>query len=432
MPKLDAYLRSIEKFGATGAVLTSNQPITLRFPTGDRHATQVTPHDLLVPMLREVAPPAALDLIDKSRPARFDYDRYAISVAQRANIWLVTIEQSSSAAAAALNPPTFNPATLPPTRTATPPAGVPARTATPPIGVPAAEMMIERTQYDAAPGVEQRPATSGSGVLDELTRSARARHATDVFLAAGAVPMQRADGQLAAIGTSALSADQISRELGLVAPAEARGAWSERGAAVFGYSDGAGRIRATLGRDQRGPVAALRLLPSEAPGLDLGLDDILDHGGLLLVAGGAGSGKTIALGGVVRALAERRRRVITIEDPIELIHATPWVSQREVGAHVPSLAAGVAFALREAPDAIAVGAVDSPEAALALVEAIAGGCLVVTTITSASASGALERFVDLLPVERRDRGRLVAGHALLGTVAARRGAFEVLRPDRRG
>jgi twitching motility protein PilT len=134
----------------------------------------------------------------------------------------------------------------------------------------------------------------------------------------------------------------------------------------------------------------------------------------------------------VRALAERRRRVISIEDPIELVHTTPWVSQREVGNHVPSVAAGVAFALREAPDAIAVGSLDGPEAALALVEAIAGGCLVVTTITSASISGALERFVDLLPTERRDRGRQVAGHALLGTVAARGGAFEVIRPDRRG
>ena len=45
MSKLDVYLRSIEKFGATGAVLTSNQPVVMRFPAGDRHATQVTPHD---------------------------------------------------------------------------------------------------------------------------------------------------------------------------------------------------------------------------------------------------------------------------------------------------------------------------------------------------------------------------------------------------
>nr|MBA2541340.1 hypothetical protein [Deltaproteobacteria bacterium] len=71
MSKLDVYLRSIEKFGATGAVLTSNQAVMLRFPSGDRHATQVTPHDQLVILVREVAPPAALDQIDRQRPAQF-------------------------------------------------------------------------------------------------------------------------------------------------------------------------------------------------------------------------------------------------------------------------------------------------------------------------------------------------------------------------
>jgi twitching motility protein PilT len=428
MAKLDAYLRSIEKFGATGAVLTSNQPIMLRFPTGDRHATQVTPHDQLVAMLREVAPPPALELIDKSRPARFDHERYAISVVQRPNAWLVTIESTGAATAAALNP-----ATLPPTRTQTPPAGVPTRPSTPALGLATGgDLMIERTQYDA-PVEGVVVTTSGSGVLDELTRGARAREATDVFLTAGAVPMMRAGGRLATLGVNALGADQIARELGLVAPPEARGAWSERGAAVFGYSDGAGRIRATLARDHRGPGAALRLLPAEPPAIDLRLDNLLDHGGLLLVAGAAGAGKTIALGSIMRSLADRHRFVIAIEDPIELIHGTPWVSQREVGAHVASVAAGVAFALREAPDAIAVGTVDTPESAQALIEAVAAGCLVVTTINAATVTSALDRFVDLLPPERRERGRLIAGHALLGTVAARgNGAYELLRSDRRG
>jgi twitching motility protein PilT len=152
----------------------------------------------------------------------------------------------------------------------------------------------------------------------------------------------------------------------------------------------------------------------------------------VLVAGGSGSGKTIAFASIVRALAEHRRRVVTLEDPIELVHPTPWVSQREVGAHVASIAAGVGHAMREGADAIAVGGVDSSEAALALVDAIAGNHFVVTTIV-APVSSALDRFVDLLPAERRERGRLLAGHALLGTVACRGNrSVEVIRPDRRG
>ncbi|HRC59130.1 MAG TPA: hypothetical protein PKU97_24575, partial [Kofleriaceae bacterium] len=74
MPKIDAYLRSIERFGATGALLVSGQSVTLRFPTGDRHATQVTPHDLLVALVREVAPAAAIAALEAERAVRFTLD----------------------------------------------------------------------------------------------------------------------------------------------------------------------------------------------------------------------------------------------------------------------------------------------------------------------------------------------------------------------
>src|SRR5205807_2501074 len=92
---------SNERFGATGAILASGQTITLRFPTGDRHTTQVTPHDQLVMMVREIAPPPALDDIDRSKPARFEHDsqghRYAIAVVARAGAWQVSIEPAPAA-----------------------------------------------------------------------------------------------------------------------------------------------------------------------------------------------------------------------------------------------------------------------------------------------------------------------------------------------
>src|SRR4029077_20657628 len=104
MGRIDVYLRSIERFGAAGAVLTSGQAVTLRFPTGDRHATQVTPHDQLVIMVREVAPPAALGAIDKSRPAKFDVEsqgtHYSINVLPRQGAWQVEIGPVQAAAAA--------------------------------------------------------------------------------------------------------------------------------------------------------------------------------------------------------------------------------------------------------------------------------------------------------------------------------------------
>jgi len=408
MAKLDAYLRSIEKFGAAGAVLTSGQAVTLRFPSGDRNATQVTPHDLLVGMVRELAPPAALDMIDANRPARFEIDsegrRYAVSVAPRPGMWQVAIEPAAAPAAPAPSA-TFRPTPLP--------AGVTAQVAD------AGDMAIERGQYAEGPAAAA-PVASGSVALDQLTRAARSARATDIYLSTGAVPMHRVGGELVQGGASAMDAETISRELGLVATADARGAWSEVGIGTFTYSDGNGRIRVTLGRDQRGPNAALRLLPEEAPGLDrLNLSkagEWLGGRGLVLVVGAAGAGKTLALASLVRALGDRGKRVVTIEHPIEMHHNSSSISQRAVGEHVPSVSAGVAAALAENADAIAIGAVASPDAATALVDAVVGGALVLATVSAATASVALERVLGYLDAGQRDLARSVLGDAMLGAV----------------
>src|SRR5262245_66452820 len=95
MPRLDVYLRSIEKFGAAGAVLTSGQAVTLRFPAGDRHATQVTPHDQLVQIVREVAPAGVFEQVDKGRAAKVEIEsggrRYAVNVNTRGGVWQISI-----------------------------------------------------------------------------------------------------------------------------------------------------------------------------------------------------------------------------------------------------------------------------------------------------------------------------------------------------
>src|SRR5688572_3396810 len=87
MAKIDVYLRSIERFGASGAILSSGQAVTLRLPQGDRQATQVTPHDQLVALVREIAPPTAIAQIDRNAPAKFDFEsagvRYALTVTPR-------------------------------------------------------------------------------------------------------------------------------------------------------------------------------------------------------------------------------------------------------------------------------------------------------------------------------------------------------------
>lgn len=425
MGRIDVYLRSIRQLGAQGAVLSSGQAVTLRFPTGERHATQITSHDQLVALVREVAPPAALDQLDRGRPAMFEIEagaaRWSIQVAPRPGAWQVAIDpaepQVSTVAAA--------------------PARPAPRLATAPVAPgDALDLAIERGQYSTA----GQAATGGSALLDHLTAGARAAGASDIYLSAGSPAFQRIAGELAATADRApIDGDALARELGLVAPNEARGAWAERGVAVFAYGDGAGRVRVTLTRDHRGPGATLRLLPAEAPPLaELGLDGVTDwlrERGLVVVAGPSGCGKTTALAALVRALGEQHRRVITIEDPIEIVHVSGWISQRAIGDHVPDIGGGVAAAMREGADAIAVAEVRSSGDAAAVVEAVAGGHLVLTALTAPRTGAALDRLLDRLPADQRELARALCADALLGTigpVVTRAGrSFEVAAGRRR-
>jgi twitching motility protein PilT len=262
--------------------------------------------------------------------------------------------------------------------------------------------------------------SSGSALLDQLTTAARAASASDVYLSAGSPAFQRVGNDLAPTADrTRFDADTLARELGLVAPNEARSAWAEYGLAVFAYGDGAGRVRVTLTRDHRGPGATLRLLPAEAPplaGLAPGVTDWLQDRGLILVAGPSGVGKTCALAALVRALGDHRRRVVSLEDPIEIIHVSPWISQRAVGDHVPKVGDGVLAAMREGADAIVVGSVHTAGDAAAVVDAVAGGHLVLTTVTAPRAPLALDRLVGRLPADQRELARGLCADALLGTI----------------
>jgi twitching motility protein PilT len=420
MARIEVYFRSIEKFGASGAILTSGQAVTMRFPQGDRHATQVTPHDQLVGMVREVAPPHVLAQIDSGRPAKFDVEsqgvRYSLSIQPKPNAWQVMIEAST----AGQTQPSAAPLPAAATQTGAVPRAATQRAQTQPSEF--AEMTIERGQYAEPAGPRS---TSGSVFLDQLTAAARTARATDVYLATGAGPAARVGSDMQPLGEARpLDAETISREIGVVAPADARASWTEKGLGVFTYGDGIGRVRATLTRDHRGPGASLRLLVGEPPAVErLGIGReaavwLDERGGLILVAGPSGSGKTTTLAALVRGLGEKRRRVVTFEDPIEIIHVTsPWISQRAIGEHVPSISAGVASAMREAVDAIVLGAITTAEAANAAVDAVAAGHLVLATISASSARHAADQLVDLLPYDRRDLARGALEHSLLGTIA---------------
>jgi twitching motility protein PilT len=227
---------------------------------------------------------------------------------------------------------------------------------------------------------------------------AKDRGASDVVLSTGQSPRLRAEGrvepidlqiddeELAACASLFAGAVGVNGDLGLdIDNTRVR-------VNVFDHLGGYG-IVARLIRDTVPTLAQLDLPPELANIVEL-------RDGLVLVCGPTGSGKSTTLAALLDVLDQRRAaHVITLEDPIEYrFHPRRClVHQRELGTHIPSFAAGLRAALREAPDVILLGELRDRDTIAAALTAAETGHLVLATLHAPSAAGAIDRVIDVFP-----------------------------------
>lgn len=156
----------------------------------------------------------------------------------------------------------------------------------------------------------------------------------------------------------------------------------------------------------RGERVVLRLLDKQAGKLDLvqlGMDDgargrledlIARPHGILLVTGPTGSGKTTTLYGALLKLNDSSRNLMTVEDPIE--YYIDGVGQTQVNTRVDmTFARGLRAILRQDPDVVMVGEIRDLETAEIAVQASLTGHLVLSTLHTNSAVGAVARLRDM-------------------------------------
>lgn len=116
--------------------------------------------------------------------------------------------------------------------------------------------------------------------------------------------------------------------------------------------------------------------------------------GILLVTGPTGSGKTTTLYAGLTQLNDRKRNIMTVEDPIE--YYLDGVSQTQVNAKVEmTFARGLRAILRQDPDVVMVGEIRDLETAEIAVQASLTGHLVLSTLHTNSAVGAITRLRDM-------------------------------------
>jgi twitching motility protein PilT len=267
-----------------------------------------------------------------------------------------------------------------------------------------------------------------AGELRALLAEARARSASDVHVMSGEPPRLRCAGRLIPVG-DALSDEEVRQ---LVMPLLDEG--NARRMEELGYTDfscqveGAGRLRANVNKQRTGIKACFRLIMSEPPtlqslGLPNELRQILNyHQGLVVVSGPNGAGKTTTLAALVDLFnSERSMHIITIEDPVEIMHPvrTAIVSQREVGSHTKSFHSALKSSLREDPDVIAIGELRDRETVEKALEAAETGHLVLATMSTPSGASTIDRLIDMFPPDDQSQVRATLAGVLKFVVSQR-------------
>ena len=235
---------------------------------------------------------------------------------------------------------------------------------------------------------------------------------SDLHLGAGLVPHIRLNGELQKIPEWPVFTDAALREhLKEVANDKQWAQFVKNLDLDFAYAlPGTGRFRVNYLNQERGAAAVFRIIPEKIRTLEelkvpagvAGFTE-LDQG-LVLITGPTGSGKSTTLAAIIdRINTKSVRHIITIEDPVEFVHAHKncIITQREVGIDTDGWGAALKNTLRQAPDVILMGEIrdrETMEHAVAFAET---GHLCMATLHANSANQALDRIINFFPEERR-------------------------------
>lgn len=165
-------------------------------------------------------------------------------------------------------------------------------------------------------------------------------------------------------------------------------------------------VRVSTLPSRAGERVVLRILDKDNAGIDLpalGMapamlrlltEALAEPNGILLVTGPTGSGKTTTLYAALRGLNDGSRNILTVEDPVE--YAVDGVGQTQVNPKVGlTFAAGLRAILRQDPDTVMVGEIRDRETAEIAVQASLTGHLVLSTVHTNDAVGAITRMRDM-------------------------------------
>ncbi|MFA5256787.1 MAG: type IV pilus twitching motility protein PilT [Opitutales bacterium] len=263
--------------------------------------------------------------------------------------------------------------------------------------------------------------------MNELLELMVDQKASDLHIQVGLPPTLRVDGVMTPVEGPDLRPSDTDELMRAISPDVQQGRLKTQGGADFGFSFlNRARFRVSLYKSRGATGMVLRSVSNKLLKLsEVGLPDkvlelLTRPRGLILVTGPTGSGKSTTLASMIDWINENRDgHIITIEDPIEYFHdhKRSLVTQREVGADVPSFSDAIRGALRQDPDVILVGEMRDLETIEAAISAAETGHLVFATLHTTGAARTVDRIVDAFPAASKDQVRTQLASSIVAVIS---------------
>ena len=252
---------------------------------------------------------------------------------------------------------------------------------------------------------------------------------SDLHCKVGSPPRVRIDGRLRKLQTRDLTSSDTEQMVTEVLREDLVGEFHRSNEADFAYAlSGVGRFRVNAFRS-RGSCGLVfrRVSVGAIPLTELGLPSVLaslamEPRGLVLVTGPTGSGKTTTLAGMIDHInASKEVHVVTIEDPIEVLHfdKLAMVNQREVRVDTEDFVTAMRAAMRQDPDVILIGEMRDHETVKAALAAAETGHFVMSTLHTTDAAETINRIIDFFPPHEQKQVRLALAGSLRGIICQR-------------
>jgi twitching motility protein PilT len=263
--------------------------------------------------------------------------------------------------------------------------------------------------------------------LDQFLKVIVDQGGSDLHIGEGQPPKMRKHGDVAPIGEKALARDETMSMLREVCGEQNWKIFEDRGDLDFAYEmDAASRFRCNYLKQAHGYGAVFRLIPIKISSLEqLGIPPVAQEfarlrGGLVLVTGPTGSGKSTTVAALIDYINDNfSRHIVTIEEPIEFVHDNKRsiITQREIPGDAESFPIALKAALREDADIVLVGEMRDLETVSLALTAAETGLLVFGTLHTNNARKTVDRMVDVFPAARQPQARAMLANSLRGVLA---------------